>query len=172
MNRENLIDSTLIENLGWTLVHSVWQIALVALVLFLTLRVFKNFSANARYLFAVFALASMLVLPLATFVRLGNSSAQSPLANKIYNLEKENPVSGKILRAGNQLPLTENKTETAKLSNGNYFLSFDNLQENFEGNKSGISWFERWTTAQNKKLRDEPRVGKLVYKIWNEKKSK
>jgi beta-lactamase regulating signal transducer with metallopeptidase domain len=43
--------------------------------------------------------------------------------------------------------------------------------ENFEG-KSGISWFERWTMAQGKRLRDEPKVSAQILKIWDEKKPK
>ena len=38
--------------------------------------------------------------------------------------------------------------------------------------KSGISWFERWTMAQGKKLRDEPRVSETVQKIWDETRAK
>jgi beta-lactamase regulating signal transducer with metallopeptidase domain len=41
--------------------------------------------------------------------------------------------------------------------------------ENFF-NKSGISWFERWTLAQGKRLRDEPKISAQVQKIWDEKK--
>jgi hypothetical protein len=44
-----------------------------------------------------------------------------------------------------------------------------NTPENFAG-KSGISWFERWTMAQGKPLRDEPRVSPLVWNIWEAKK--
>lgn len=44
-------------------------------------------------------------------------------------------------------------------------------QENFVG-KSGISWFERWTLAQGKKLREEPKVNESVQKIWDANKSK
>ena len=44
-------------------------------------------------------------------------------------------------------------------------------QESFYGN-SGISWFERWTLAQGKKLREEPKVDEEVQKIWDEKNSK
>ena len=44
--------------------------------------------------------------------------------------------------------------------------------ETFTGNKSGISWFERWTITQGKKLRDEPRVSALVHKTWEENKGK
>lgn len=43
--------------------------------------------------------------------------------------------------------------------------------ENFTGSKSGISWFERWTLTQGKKLRDEPKVDADVWKLWKEKKS-
>ncbi|HLM00525.1 MAG TPA: M56 family metallopeptidase [Pyrinomonadaceae bacterium] len=71
---EILTNSKLVETLGWTLLHSVWQISLIALILFLVLRVLHRFSANARYLVSVFALASALVLPIVTFVVLGGNS--------------------------------------------------------------------------------------------------
>ena len=50
-------------------------------------------------------------------------------------------------------------------------------EENFAGTretigKSGISWFERWTLGQGKKLRDEPKIDAQVQKIWNESKAK
>jgi peptidoglycan/xylan/chitin deacetylase (PgdA/CDA1 family) len=44
-----------------------------------------------------------------------------------------------------------------------------NTPENFVG-KSGISWFERWTMAQGKPLRNEPRVSATVSNIWETKK--
>ena len=40
-------------------------------------------------------------------------------------------------------------------------------QENFYGD-AGISWFERWTMAQGKKLRNEPKVDANVQKTWDE----
>jgi hypothetical protein len=50
-------------------------------------------------------------------------------------------------------------------------------QENFGGTKdligkSGISWFERWTLAQGKKLREEPKIDENIQKIWDDKNSK
>ena len=45
---ENFLNSSVVENLGWTLLHSIWQIALPAAWLFLALRVFVKSSANAR----------------------------------------------------------------------------------------------------------------------------
>ena len=92
MNLEILTNSKIVENLGWTLLHSIWQIGLVALVLFFILRLSKNFSANARYSFAVSALILTLLLPLATFVLLENDSVQNQFAEKTYNFENSDSV--------------------------------------------------------------------------------
>ena len=62
---------------------------------------------------------------------------------------------------------------------GYKFVSMDEAQkdeayqtpENFYGN-SGISWFERWQMLQGKKLRDEPRVDKKVWELWEKSKPK
>ena len=70
MNLEVLTNSKLIENLGWTLLHSVWQIALVALGLYIVLRFLRNSASNARYLASVGALALAFLLPVLTFIQL------------------------------------------------------------------------------------------------------
>lgn len=67
-------NSNLIENLAWTLLHSVWQIAAVAFYLFLALRLFSKANANLRYLFAVSVLALSLILPIATFFYVSQNS--------------------------------------------------------------------------------------------------
>ena len=62
---------------------------------------------------------------------------------------------------------------------GYKFVSMDEAQkdeayltpENFYGS-SGISWFERWQMLQNKKLRDEPRIYKKVWEVWEKSKPK
>jgi len=74
MNWEILANSKLIENLGWTLLHSLWQIALVALVLAFARRILRPFSANARYAAALAAFAFAVVLPVLTFVQLSRNS--------------------------------------------------------------------------------------------------
>lgn len=56
---------------------------------------------------------------------------------------------------------------------GYTFVTIDEAQrdpayktaENLAG-EAGISWFERWTMAQGKKLRDEPRVDAHVWRTW------
>ena len=84
MKLQLLTGSSLIENLGWTLIHSVWQIALVALVLFLTLRILVNISANARYTVSVAALAGAVILPGITFYQLTAASQQQIAVDKAF----------------------------------------------------------------------------------------
>lgn len=55
--------------LGWTLLHSLWQGALVAALLALVLAVTPRWSANARYVCAVSALGVVLVLAVLTYGR-------------------------------------------------------------------------------------------------------
>jgi beta-lactamase regulating signal transducer with metallopeptidase domain len=68
------MNQALIENLGWTLLHSLWQIALIAALLFVALRMSAGASAHFRYAVSVCALLVAFVLTAATFVRLTNES--------------------------------------------------------------------------------------------------
>ena len=52
-----------IELLGWTLLHFVWQGFAVGLLAAVVLTAMRRRSANARYLTAVAALSAMAVLP-------------------------------------------------------------------------------------------------------------
>jgi beta-lactamase regulating signal transducer with metallopeptidase domain/peptidoglycan/xylan/chitin deacetylase (PgdA/CDA1 family) len=75
MNWGILINSKIVENLGWTLAHSVWQIGLIWLVLFFVLRVLRRSPANARYISAILALALAAILPIFTFVQITENSS-------------------------------------------------------------------------------------------------
>jgi len=55
---------------GWTLLHFLWQGALVALILACVLALLSGRSAQPRYLAACAALVLMAVLPLITFARI------------------------------------------------------------------------------------------------------
>jgi len=59
-----------VEALGWTLVHFLWQGALVALMLALARVELKRRTANLRYLASCAAMLLMLALPVITFVTL------------------------------------------------------------------------------------------------------
>ncbi len=57
-----------VERIGWTLVHSVWQLAAVALVAALVDFAARRSSANARYIVSALALGTMLLLPGVTWL--------------------------------------------------------------------------------------------------------
>ncbi|MGC2237505.1 MAG: M56 family metallopeptidase [Pyrinomonadaceae bacterium] len=136
MNMEIVANSTLIENLGWTLLHSLWQIALIAFILFLLLRVLHKFSANARYLVSVFALAFALVLPVVTFVQISSSSNSNLLSDE-YSAANNAREKDKNLRRAENFPVfTEAKTQAAVAESENVFPSIEHIQNFFDKNLS------------------------------------
>lgn len=62
-----LVNAEFTYALGWTILHSLWQCALVSAVLFVSLRFTKKLSSNIRYLIACAALILCFVLSLVTF---------------------------------------------------------------------------------------------------------
>jgi len=63
---ETLLSQQMIERLGWTLIHFVWQAATVALLLAAGLRGLRRSSSNVRYVVACMAMALIVALPLVT----------------------------------------------------------------------------------------------------------
>lgn len=62
-----LLPANLTQALGWTLLHSLWQGALIALLLGLTLVLLRRASAQSRYRAAGAALLAQLLLAIGTF---------------------------------------------------------------------------------------------------------
>ncbi len=62
--------TSVVERLGWVLVHSLWQFALVALVAGVAVRAMRRNSATARYGVLVSAMALLVVAPVATWMLL------------------------------------------------------------------------------------------------------
>ncbi|HEX8435606.1 M56 family metallopeptidase [Archangium sp.] len=73
------MSATVLQSLGWALLHLLWQGALVAAALAVALRVLDRRSAAPRYLLACGALALMLVLPALTGWRHFASVKRAPL---------------------------------------------------------------------------------------------
>ena len=63
---QTLLGSPLVERFGWVLVHSLWQIALIAALFALAMRLMRRRSANARYVVGCAAMVLMVVWPTAT----------------------------------------------------------------------------------------------------------
>ncbi len=75
---ENLVRTPLAKALGWTLFHSLWEGAIVALLLFAALGAIR--SARARYVSACIAMLTVLVAFAVTFFRLLPGSAGTAAA--------------------------------------------------------------------------------------------
>ncbi len=67
MNDYQLFDSEWVQALGWTLLHSLWQGVVIALLLATVLLIFRKQSANSRYLFGIIALSGLLASMAITF---------------------------------------------------------------------------------------------------------
>jgi len=65
----DLLSEQILHALGWTLVHSLWQGALIALITGFLLLGWKKRSAKIRYVLAVCSLAAILLLSASTFIR-------------------------------------------------------------------------------------------------------
>ncbi len=63
---ETFFASPVVHRLGWMLLHSLWQLVLVAVLLAATLVALRRRSANARYLAGCVALVLMAALPTVT----------------------------------------------------------------------------------------------------------
>lgn len=71
---ESNISQIVINSLGWTLFHFVWQACLVALVVAFVFAVTRRRSAQLRYLIACVGMLVMVLLPVGTFVVLLTNS--------------------------------------------------------------------------------------------------
>jgi beta-lactamase regulating signal transducer with metallopeptidase domain len=65
---QTMIESGWMKALGWTFVHSIWQIALIGLLLFIVLRMVPGRSAHVRYTISSLALWLIVVASLSTFI--------------------------------------------------------------------------------------------------------
>lgn len=64
---QNILSQEIVQRLGWTLLHFIWQAAAVALILTILLRLLRKSTANLRYIIACLALALIVLLPVITF---------------------------------------------------------------------------------------------------------
>lgn len=72
----SLLQQDWINSLGWTLLHSLWQYAVIAISCALLLFFSKNFSANTRYLIALGSLVLGTLISLITFNNYQQASAE------------------------------------------------------------------------------------------------
>ena len=97
---ENILSEEIIQRLGWTLLHFVWQAVVVSLLLAILLRLLRKSTANLRYIFACLALGLIVLLPVIT-IHLVQVSVQHPAGHI-----EPSPVA--IVLPTTDMPATEN----------------------------------------------------------------
>jgi beta-lactamase regulating signal transducer with metallopeptidase domain len=83
---KNILSQEIIQNLGWTLVHFVWQAAAIALLLAIVLRLLHKSSANLRYIIACMALALIVLMPIVT-IRMVDVSVETIEPVKLVSVD-------------------------------------------------------------------------------------
>jgi beta-lactamase regulating signal transducer with metallopeptidase domain len=80
MELDAFLRQPVIQHIGWSLVHFIWQGGLVALLLAMALRLMRNHAPRVRYVPAIMALLLLLALPATTLIRaeLGSLEGAAP----------------------------------------------------------------------------------------------
>ena len=86
--------------LGWALVHFLWQGAALAIVLGVALALIRPTAARTRYTFAIVTLVAMLVVPVATTLRLYEPTVVSSPATTAPSFEVNASPSLRAAGAG------------------------------------------------------------------------
>jgi HEAT repeat protein/beta-lactamase regulating signal transducer with metallopeptidase domain len=93
--------------LGWALVHFLWQGAALAIVLGMALAALRPTAARTRYALSLLTLCAMLVLPVATGLRLIQPTSAPVSTSSI----QPNPVATEPLPADKASPAPRHTTE-------------------------------------------------------------
>src|SRR6185295_18194994 len=75
---ETLLDQPIFQALGWTLIHFIWQGALIALLYLSVSVLLRRWAANVRYAAACGAMLLMLIAPAVTMLSIDSSSDRAP----------------------------------------------------------------------------------------------
>lgn len=78
---EDILSQQIVQKLGWTLLHFVWQAAVVVLILAFLLWLLRKSTANLRYTISCSALALVVLLPVIT-IRLVPASTSTSMAGR------------------------------------------------------------------------------------------
>lgn len=135
MNWQLLNNQTFAENIGWTLVHSLWQISLVAFLLLVSLKILKNSSSNLRYLLCVSALFLTLAMPVATFFSFPANETRTeniPVTQDAKNAANSFTPPAEPQKDTTKIPSEPVKTEKdGEIASANLFENFEKQMESF-----------------------------------------
>ncbi|HEV8591820.1 MAG TPA: M56 family metallopeptidase [Pyrinomonadaceae bacterium] len=115
MNWENIAESKIVTDLGLTLFHSIWEIAIISLVLFIALALSRKSSSRFRYTVSLAALLFTFLFPVFTFVSI-SQTADISLDTLGFPDSNEVLLDGNY-RSGDDLPRTMANSDHASAEN-------------------------------------------------------
>ena len=74
--------------LGWTILHSIWQIAIIAFLLGFALLFMKRSSSSVRYYASVFAMILVIIISIVTFANEYSNNPVEKLVNQEFQLSQ------------------------------------------------------------------------------------
>ncbi|MCA9051274.1 MAG: M56 family metallopeptidase, partial [Planctomycetaceae bacterium] len=81
----------IIDRLGWTLIHSLWQFAAISVVAGIVVRLLKRQSAAVRYLTLLSAMVLMMAAPIATWVAIPETESVTPVEDPVADSVASTP---------------------------------------------------------------------------------
>jgi len=110
---ESILSQQIVEKLGWTLIHFVWQGAAVAILAAVVLKLLRKASSNLRYVVACMALVVIVILPVVTFQmieiaslsRSGTPRNDSWRGNDSYEMTANNDIKQEMATVENAIPV-------------------------------------------------------------------
>jgi len=101
---ENVLSQQIVERLGWTLLHFVWQGAIVAVALAIGLRLLRKSIATLRYLAGCGALVLIVLMPVVTF-----EFIDVPVSQPVIDTEPEPVIMPVVIEDVQvpEMPMTE-----------------------------------------------------------------
>lgn len=96
---ETLLDQPIFQALGWTLIHFIWQGALIALLYLSVSVLLRRFAANVRYAAACGAMLLMVIAPAVTMLSIDYSSDQAPATELALVPSESDQVVGAITQS-------------------------------------------------------------------------
>jgi beta-lactamase regulating signal transducer with metallopeptidase domain len=103
-----LSSADVVERLGWVLVHSLWQFALVALAAGAAVRAMRRSSAAMRYSVLVVAMGCLVAAPSATWWRLTDDGPRGAGGAALAN-DRENPAPTAVHAGLSDVPETRSE---------------------------------------------------------------
>ncbi|NJN78528.1 MAG: hypothetical protein HC803_09580 [Saprospiraceae bacterium] len=109
MNIEQLLAPDMMHALGWALIHSLWQGAIIAVLLGVLVLVFRKASSTFRYRLSLASLFLVFVFFIGTFITVYQTNSTTATENIFID---ENDILYDALLAENEVITTETENFT------------------------------------------------------------